>query len=213
MEATEIFALTAVTCSSFASAQNCGDNCKVSVSFRLKRCIFSFRGTAFPHHGFIADRGSALGRCLPAYLQHSAQCLLLAWFAVHWGLLKQDLSYFHVAVQTEPLGSTPNTACPAVHTGSLGGKEQQKARGVMACDSSQHPCRLKILKSLWWWMQICCLSLNRVRSVSTKMLKHSLAWSHFYHGIAQCCCEMKKLCAQTSPNRLICAEACWICNF
>lgn len=56
-----------------------------------------------------------------------------------------------------------------------------------------------------------CLSLNTSRSVSTKMLKHSLAWSHLYHEIAQCCCKMKKLCAQTSPKRLgFFSEACWI---
>lgn len=145
VEATEIFALTAVTCSSFASAQNCGDNCKVSVSFHLKRCIFSLGGTAFSHRGFITDRGGALGRCLPVYLQHSAQCLLLACFALHWGLLKQDLSYFNVTVQAEPLGSTPDAVCPTVHTDPLGSKEQQKAEGVMACDLSQNPCRLKIL--------------------------------------------------------------------
>lgn len=36
MEATEIFALTAVTCSGFAPIRNRGDNCKVSVSFCLK---------------------------------------------------------------------------------------------------------------------------------------------------------------------------------
>lgn len=67
VEATEIFSLTAVTCSGFASIQNCGDNCKVSVYSCLKRCTSCFRGTAFAPSTVVM----VLGTCLPASLQQS----------------------------------------------------------------------------------------------------------------------------------------------
>lgn len=149
MEETEIFPLTAVTCSGFAPARSRGDSFKVSVSFGLRRCIFSLR------HCFFS------------------LCFITGW---------------------APWQHTQHSVCPTY----------TQTHWVLR--SSKRPKEPRIPHRIlvgWksWHLQdngciVFCPSLNTPRSVSTK---HSLAWSCFY----QCCCKMKKLCAQTSPNRLI----------
>lgn len=114
------------------------------------------------------------------------ECLLLAWLAFHWGALEKDVSYFYVAVFAEPLDSTTKvktwlcvplcTWAPAVVRNSASPK--------VSWSVIHH--RISVDQKSW---NLCangcrffgCLSINTSRSVSAKMLEHSLDWSHFCH--------------------------------